>query len=156
MQHNVRSAPMPSARQGTHVVSRSKIVRLTIILLRMGAILLLIASTFGNYVQFAGGWEHVSWSWRSVSASLAAISWQAVFFAVVYQAIFSALQWGFKAQRQWLPYALALLASVIPSFLTYNTWLDPYLSAQIGLASPLVIFLAATFADAIPEWVLVE
>lgn len=140
----------------TYMFSESTVIRWAIRILRFVAWALLVMSTFGNYVQFAGGWERIYWSWRDLGGSLAAISWGAVAFAVVFQAVFSLIQWGAKAQRWWLLYTLGLLASAIPSFLTYNAWAGPYLTAQIGAAFTVAIIgLAAIGADALPEWVLV-
>jgi small basic protein len=141
------------ASASPHLVKKSAVIRITITLLRILAILLLLASTFGNFVQFAGGWGHVGFPRDETALKSIAL---AAFLACVYQSIFSVLQWGFKAQRWWALYVVALLASVVPSFLTYNAWLGPQLAIQIGLASHLVIFLTAIFADALPEWVLVE
>lgn len=157
--NTVRSAPLAQEERraySTHVFGRSVVIRWTIRVLRFVAWALLIMSTFGNYVQFAGGWEYVSWSWRDLAGSLAAISWLAVFFAVLFQVVFSLIQWGSKANRWWLLYIFALLGSAIPSFLTYNAWAGPYLAAQIGTVFAVVVIgLAVIGADALPEWILV-
>lgn len=150
MSSNYRVEPLKDGqridRRSPHVVSRSGIIRLTIFILRVIAVLLIVASTFGNYVQFVGGWEY----WRP-------INWPAVAFAVTYQALCSVFQWGFKALRWWVPYVIALIASAIPSFLTYNAWAGPYLSVLIGsILSAAATGIAVVGADALPEWVLIE
>lgn len=137
----------------THLIKRSSAIRWMIRILRFVAWALLVMSTFGNYVQFAGGWERVAWRW---SDPIGSIAWLAVVFAIVFQAVFCFIQWGAKASRWWLLYGFALLGSAIPSFLTYNAWAGPYLTAQIGVVFTfIVVGLAVIGADALPEWVLV-
>jgi hypothetical protein len=127
------------------MVSKNGVIGAMIFILRIIALILMVASTFGNYVQFMGGWERY-WPIDLVVVGL----------AVLYQIIFSLLQWGFKAGEMWIPYFLALVASAIPSFLTYNAWTGPYLAVQIGPLLGYIVLLAATIgADALPEWVLV-
>lgn len=136
-----------------HTVEGGAIVMLWII-----AILLWLASTFGNFVQFVGGWERV-WPLNEQTAT-------GVLYALIYQGIATVAQWGFKAKRWWALYALALLASAIPSFMTYNSWwINPWIVARLGPSVPLplawliasaVIFVATAINDLIPEWVLVE
>lgn len=110
------------------------------------ALILLALSTFGNYVTFIGGWDSLGWPVNLLMVGAAA----------VYQAVFSALQWGMKALRNWPMYTLALIGSAIPSFLTYNAWAGPFLSVHLGVyVTVLIIGLASLGADAIPEWVLV-
>lgn len=144
---NVTSRPLESAprRRTPAVVSAGRVITLMFWMLRFFAVLLILGSTFGNYVQFVGGWN-VAWP----------VSWTAIGFAVFYQLVCSVLQWGFKAVRWWPLYGLALIASAIPSFLTYNAWAGSYLTAQFGTALAFVIMgLAVIAADALPEWVLV-
>jgi hypothetical protein len=144
---NVQSAPLQKKQaRSPHLVSQTWVIGLTIALLRVVAILLMIASTFGNYVQFVGGWDAIS-----------PISWVIVALAVAYQVICSVFQWGFKALRWWALYVFALIASAVPSFLTYNAWAGPYLAAQLGsVVGTGLIALAVIGADALPEWVLVK
>jgi hypothetical protein len=142
---SVESKPLRSSVRSPHVVPRSAVIVAMIWMLRIISLALLIVSTFGNYVQFVGGWDQY---WP--------INWAIVGGAAAYQLICSVFQWGFKAQRWWMPYALALIASAIPSFLTYNAWAGPYLSAQVGGVVAGLLILGATIgADALPEWVLV-
>jgi hypothetical protein len=144
----VRSEPLHPATRTPHVLPRSAVIVATITMLRIVALALIVASTFGNYVQFAGGWP--------APGGVLPLDWLIIGAAVAYQLICSVFQWGFKALRWWLPYAVALIASAIPSFLTYNAWAGPYLSAQLGSIIAGVLILAATIgADALPEWVLV-
>jgi hypothetical protein len=132
-------------RPSPAMVSRGGVIGAMIFILRVIALVLIVASTFGNYVQFMGGWG-AYWP----------INWTIIGLAALYQLICSLLQWGFKAGKMWLPYGLALLASAIPSFLTYNAWAGPYLSAQVGGVVAGLLILGATIgADALPEWVLV-
>lgn len=146
----------PRKAYSTHVFGRATTIRWTIRILRVVAWALLVMSTFGNYVQFVGGWEQVYWNWRDLAGSIGSIAWLAVLFAVIFQGVFSLLQWGAKANRWWLLYSFALLGSAIPSFLTYNAWAGPYLTAQIGAALAVVVIgLAVIGADALPEWILV-
>lgn len=146
----------PRYRNPTAIVQPVAAVIAMVRLLRLLALVLLVLSTFGNYVAFAGGWEALGWDWSDLPTSIAAISWPMAGAALVYQGIFAAIQWGSKAVQWWLLYTVALLASAIPSFLTYNAWAGPYLSAQIGaLLAGAVVFVAAVGADALPEWVLV-
>lgn len=138
----VPSRTRPSAA----LMSRGGVIGAMIVLLRIVAVLLIAVSTFGNYVQFVGGWD-VYWP----------INWPIVALAALYQGLCCAFQWGFKAASWWFPYALALLASAIPSFLTYNALFGPYLATQVGTALALIgIGVAVLGGDALPEWVLVE
>jgi hypothetical protein len=133
-------------RPTTALVSQGGVIGAMIFILRVIAIILMVASTFGNYVQFIGGWAHYL-----------PIDPMIVLIALFYQLICSLLQWGFKAGGMWVPYVLALLASAAPSFLTYNAWAGPYLVAQLGPWIGTVVLLVATIgADALPEWVLVK
>lgn len=148
-QHPVRSAPMdaqPTKRKSPALVSRGGVIGAMITLLRIVAVLLIIASTFGNYVQFVGGWD----VYRPFNVTIIVV-------AALYQGICCAFQWGFKAAGWWFPYVLALLASAIPSFLTYNALFGPYLATQVGAVLALIgIGVAVLGGDALPEWVLVE
>lgn len=138
----------PLKARSPQVLPQSSVIGATIWMLRIVALALLIVSTFGNYVQFAGGWPE-----KGVSLGF---SWLVLGAAAGYQLICSLFQWGFKALRWWIPYLLALVASAIPSFLTYNAWAGPYLTAQLGSIIAGLLILAATIgADALPEWVLV-
>ena len=140
---SVQSRPIGTS---PHVFRRSVVIRAMISILRVVAILLIVASTFGNYVLFVGGWAQ----WQPINA------W-AVLFAALYQALCCVLQWGFKAAHWWILYFAALFASAIPSFLTYNAWAGPFLALQFGPVLGLLIMAIATLgADALPEWVLVE
>lgn len=128
------------------MVSRRGVIGATILMLRVLALLLILASTFGNYVQFVGGWDH----YLPVSAVVVGL-------AFGYQVVCSVFQWGFKALGWWLPYGIALLASAIPSFLTYNAWAGADLSVSLGpYLAGFVILLCTIGADALPEWVLVK
>lgn len=148
-------------RSPTAVVEPDSAVRVMVIVLRVAAVLLLVFSTFGNYVTFAGGWDALGWNWRDLGASFAAINWPMVVAAIVFQIIFAALQWGAKAAAAdeplwWWAYAFALIASAVPSFLTYNSWAGPFLAFHIGgLFAGVLIFIASAGGDALPEWVLV-
>jgi hypothetical protein len=147
----VTSAPLgsstrPAARPSPAIMPRGCVITAALVMLRVIAIALILASTFGNYVQFVGGW-----------ASYWPPHWTILLYAAIYQAICSLFQWGFKAMRWWLSYTLALIASAIPSFLTYNALFGPNLTTQIGLYPTIVaVFLFVVAGDALPEWVLVE
>jgi hypothetical protein len=133
-------------RPSPAMVSRGGVIGAMIFILRVIALVLIVASTFGNYVQFMGGWG-AYWP----------INWTIIGLAALYQLICSLLQWGFKAGKMWLPYGLALLASAIPSFLTYNALFGPYLATQVGAILTMIgIGIAVVGGDALPEWVLVE
>jgi hypothetical protein len=139
-------------RQGpvrSQVIPRGCAAMGAVILLWVSAVALLVASTFGNYVLFIGGWERVRWPTDQVAL-------KALILACLFQGIFSVAQWGFKALRLWPAYGIALLVSVIPSFLTYNEWAGPWLAIYIGFLAPLVVFLTAVFVDMLPEWILVH
>lgn len=150
----VREAP----QRTPHVVPAHVVEAGAIIMLWVIAILLWLASTFGNFVQFVGGWGLV-WPLNERTAA-------GVLYALVYQAVATIAQWGFKAKRWWPLYMLALLASAIPSFVTYNSWwINPWIVARLGSPVPnllawwiasVVIFVATVINDLIPEWVLVE
>jgi hypothetical protein len=153
----VRSEPMtngrPTGQKATaatsQVIPSGCAAMGAIVLLWVSAIGLLVASTFGNYVLFVGGWERAGWPAN-------ATMWRAVLFACLFQGICSIAQWGFKALRLWPAYAVALLVSVIPSFLTYNEWAGPWLTIYIGWFSGIAVFLTAVFVDMLPEWILVR
>lgn len=135
-----------ASRRSPAMVSRGGVIGAMILILRVIAILLILMSTFGNYVQFSGGWAHY------LPIDIAVVG-----LAAAYQIICCLLQWGFKAARWWLPYGIALLASAIPSFLTYNALVGPYLIAQIGpVLAGAFILISVIGGDALPEWVLVE
>ena len=133
-------------RASPAVVSKGGAVSAMITILRIIAVALVFLSTLGNYVQFVGGW-----------AAYWPINWKIVGLAALYQLVCSLLQWGFKAAGWWFPYVIALLASAIPSFLTYNGLFGPYLATQVGATLALIgIGIAVIGGDALPEWVLVE
>jgi len=140
----------------SQVIPRHSVETGAIVMLWVLAILLWLASTFGNFVQFVGGWAY---TWP-----LNANTDKGVLYALVYQGIFTIAQWGFKAKRWWVLYLVALLASAIPSFVTYNAWANGWLVARVptapadvvALLAGLLIFLIAVLVDLIPEWVLVE
>lgn len=133
-------------RPSPAMVSKGGVIGAMIFVLRVMAIVLVVISTFGNYVQFIGGWD-VYWPINMAVIGLAAF----------YQLICCLLQWGFKAGRMWFPYVLALFASAIPSFLTYNALFGPYLTTQVGAVLAMMgIGIAVIGGDALPEWVLVE
>lgn len=153
--HNVRSHNLNGRR--TQVVPRHSVETGAVVMLWIIAIVLWLASTFGNFVQFVGGWEYV---WP-----LGAYTGKGVLYALVYQGVATLAQWGFKAKRWWFLYSVSLLASAIPSFLTYNAWANGWLVARVGPAAPadvvallasLLIFILVVVVDLIPEWVLVE
>lgn len=141
----------------THVVPRHSVEAGAVVMLWIVAIVLWLASTFGNFVQFVGGWGYV-WPLNEHTG-------RGVLYALVYQGIATLAQWGFKAKRWWLLYGVALLGSAIPSFITYNSWANGWLVAHVARSAPadvsallasLAIFVAAVVVDLIPEWVLVE
>lgn len=143
---NGRTEEERRGRPSPAMVSKGGVIGAMIAILRFIAILLMLASTFGNYVQFVGGWAF----YLPPNAIILGC-------ALAYQLICSVLQWGFKAGKMWIPYGIALLASAIPSFLTYNAWAGPYLAVQLGTTlGPVALFIATLGADALPEWVLVE
>jgi hypothetical protein len=149
-QSKKRSPGVASSRGGhhTHLVSKGGIIGATIFALRAIAVLLVLASAFGNYVQFAGGWPQ--------QGQPLPMSEAIVLYAVGYQLLCSVFQWGFKAMAWWPLYGLALIASAVPSYLTYSAWVGPWLAPQIGTSLALVaIGIATLAADALPEWVLV-
>lgn len=148
----VREAPLSSGkttaprRPSPAMVPRGCVTIAALVMLRVIAVVLILASTFGNYVQFVGGW-----------ASYWPPEWVILLYAAIYQAVCSLFQWGFKAMRWWVPYLIALFASAIPSFLTYNALFGPYLALQVGAIPALIgIAIAVIGGDALPEWVLVE
>lgn len=143
----VKSEPLKRpARPSPAIMPRGCVITAALALLRVIALALIAVSTFGNYVQFAGGW-----------AFYAPIQTTPLLYAAIYQAVACMLQWGFKAMRWWIPYAFALIASAAPSFLTYNPVLGPYLVGQVGVYGAIIVVIALVIAgDALPEWVLVE
>lgn len=143
--------------RSSHVVSQRSAETGAIVILWVLAILLWLASTFGNFVQFVGGWGFV-WPTGEQTG-------KGILYALIYQAIFTAAQWGFKAKKWWLLYIVALLASAIPSFLTYNVWANGWLVDHVAHTMPAdvaallagaAIFVLTVIVDLIPEWVLVE
>lgn len=141
----------------TKVIPTHSVETGAVILLWGLAILLWLLSTFGNFVQFVGGWD-LAWPMNGYTG-------RAILYALAYQAIFTLAQWGFKAKRWWFLYGVALLASAIPSFLTYNAWANGWLVAWAGPAvsqeiapilAGLLLLVVAVVIDLIPEWVLVE
>ncbi len=148
----VRSAPMnnaparAAARPSPAMMPSGCVISAALVILRVVAIALILVSTFGNYVQFAGGW-----------ASYWPPQWTVLLYAAIYQGLCCLLQWGLKAMRWWIPYLFALIASAAPSFLTYNVVIGPYFTAQFGAQLAIVIVTLFVLAgDALPEWVLVE
>jgi hypothetical protein len=142
----VNGKPSTPRRPSPAMVPRGCVVNAALVMLRLIAVVLVLASTFGNYVQFVGGWESY---WPP--------QWIVLLYAFIYQVVCSLFQWGFKAMRWWVPYVIALLASAIPSFLTYNALFGPYLALQVGIIPALLgIGIAVIGGDALPEWVLVE
>jgi hypothetical protein len=146
-----------SMHPSPHVVSKRSVETGAIVILWVLAILLWLASTFGNFVQFVGGWGAVWPPGEQTS--------KGIVYALIYQAIFTVAQWGFKAKRWWMLYTVALLASAVPSFLTYNAWANSWLVARVGQTAPadiaallasVFLFVIAVVVDLIPEWVLVE
>ena len=119
----------PPARPRTpHVIPAHVVETGAIMLLWVIAVLLWIASTFGNFVQFVGGWALV-WPLNAHTAA-------GILYALLYQGIVTIAQWGFKAKRWWPLYILALLASALPSFVTYNSWwINPWIVARLGPAT---------------------
>lgn len=148
----VRSAPMNNpptrapARPSPAMMPRGCVITAALVILRVVAIALILVSTFGNYVQFVGGWDFY---WPP--------QWVTLLYAGIYQGLCCLLQWGFKAMRWWFPYAFALIASAAPSFLTYNVVIGPYFTAQFGAQLAFIaVALFVIAGDALPEWVLVE
>jgi hypothetical protein len=146
--------PVVSRASGQHVyrpqvIPRGCVANAAIVLLWIVALGLLVVSTFGNYVLFVGGWETTRWPADQAS-------YTALGIALGFQAICCLAQWGFKAIKLWFAYSVALLISVIPSFLAYNAVIGPWLAPQIGaVLAPLAIFAAAVFVDMLPEWIFV-
>lgn len=147
--HPVTSRAIGAARPyRPQVIPRGCMANVAIVMLWLVALVLLGVSTFGNYVLFLGGWERVRWP--TDRATFTALG-----FAAGFQAVCCLAQWGFKAIRLWFAYGVALLISVIPSFLAYNEGVGPWLAPQIGLFAPIAIFLVSVFIDMLPEWILV-
>lgn len=146
----VRSTPMNTApraaRPSPAVMPRGCVISVALAMLRVIALGLILMSTFGNYVQFVGGWTAF---WPP--------QWTPLMYAAIYQGVCCFLQWGFKAMRWWIPYLFALIASAAPSFLTYNPVIAPTLAPQIGIYGAIIFVVLVVLAgDALPEWVLVE
>jgi hypothetical protein len=139
----------------THVVPRHAVEAGAVAMLRLLAVILWLVSTFGNFVQFVGGWGFV-WPMNANTG-------KGIAYALIYQGIFTVAQWGFKAKRWWMLYIVALLASAIPSFLTYNAWANGWIVERVSappdiaaLLAAIFLFVIAVVVDLIPEWVLVE
>lgn len=147
----VTSTPLtsgkPTARRPSPaMVPRGCAISAALVMLRVIAFALILGSTFGNYVQFVGGWESY---WPPV--------WVALGYAAIYQLVCSLFQWGFKAMRWWLPYGIALIASAVPSFFTYYVLIGPAIAGQFGLVVSIAVVLVLVIGgDALPEWVLVD
>ena len=134
----------------TQVLSGATAAAVLVFILQAIAVLLVVASTFGNYVQFVGGWP------TEPDKTLPFV-WAAVLYATVYQVGCAIAQWGCKHKGWWIAYTIALLVSAIPSFFTYNAWAGPWLTVLIGpILSTIVIGLIVLFGDMIPEWILVD
>src|SRR5262245_10690966 len=123
--------PRRMAIKTSQIIPGEALGEFAVWLLWIGSAALLILSTFGNYVQFVGGWDAITWPWLSTRSAAA------VGAALIYQGIFSPAQWGFKARRWWFPYAGSVLLSAIPSFLTYNAWAGAWLQQYLGVVSYL-------------------
>lgn len=152
----VRSSETTRARS-THVVPRHTVEGGAVVLLWILAVALWLVSTFGNFVQFVGGWGY-AWPMNAYTT-------RGILYALIYQALCTVAQWGFKAKRWWGLYTGALLISAIPSFMTYNSWANGWVAGLLGSSAPaevtwflasVFLFLVAIFIDLIPEWVLVE
>lgn len=124
---------------------------------RMVALVLLLTSTLGTYVQFNGGWERI-WVFdeRAGQAALYALLWQILFFL---------WQFSMIRVRAWRWYIFALLASAVPSFMSYYDLAYPWLVAYIGRYLPdgpdrvltvVILLVAVVGNDMVPEQVLVK
>lgn len=153
----IRSEPLRGGPR-SQVIPKRTVEQGAVVMLWVVAVALWLASAFGNFVQFVGGWAFV-WPLNEHTAA-------GVLYALIYQGIATVAQWGFKAKRWWGLYVFALLASAIPSFMTYNSWwINPWIVARLGSSVPFmlawsiasaIIFITTVINDLIPEWVLVE
>jgi hypothetical protein len=140
----------------TRVIKAQQVANFAIIASWVGFALLIASSWYGTYIQLAGGWSQ----YDGFLASLTAINGQAAMFALVYQLVVSGLQWGFLAlynmtRNPWfiVAYVVALGASVVPSYLTYNSWVGDDLTAALGgnIWAGLILGIAVVAADVMPE-----
>lgn len=142
----------------TQILSLQQLEQTAVIILWIVAGLLILISTIGTFVQFAGGWDGIT--------DLTLSAWLIYFFlSAVFQFVCSLAQWAFKASKHWIAYSISLAISVIPSFATYYVWSNEYftdkfihyLHISILTADILtVIFILSVvfFIDWLPEQIL--
>ena len=80
----VKSTPLHrSTRPSPAMVPRGCVITAALVMLRVVALALIVMSTFGNYVQFAGGWDRYMPPQNT-----------ALIYAALYQGVCCVLQWG--------------------------------------------------------------
>lgn len=134
----------------TQVIPGAAVATTLVRALQAIAFVLILVSTFGNYVQFVGGWPAEEGQTLPLDAA-------AILYAIVYQVGCSIAQWGCKHRGWWFAYGAALAVSALPSFFTYNAWAEVWLTVLIGpVFSVVAVALVVLFVDMIPEWILVK
>lgn len=154
----------------TGIVEAESVAHGAVLLVRLVALLLWLASLLGTYVPLAGGWEPVlktPWPPALIPACIAG----------ALQLAFTWAQWSFKSRAVlwwraqsrfgsvaaqasvgwWMAYLVALLLSALFSIVTYGQWIAPMLT---GFGPPtlgwIVVGIAAILADMLPEWIIVR
>ena len=123
---------------------------------RLIAFGMIFISFLGSYVML-NGWR---WEWPTTNTTI-----QAFILAVLYQLVFTGLQFAFRDNWQSIWYALALGGSVVPSVLAYGAiihagWANWFARAlpdgPANFAAWLLLAIVLTAIDAIPERILVR
>lgn len=150
----------------TQVVKSSDLVGGAVVMAWiLGVIVPIVFSILGNYVMFMGNtWE---------AFSLLTMFNETLFYACVWQVVSTLAQFFFKSAAKtnnsrgfWIAYIMALLVSVIPSFVAYYALVSPSTLPQLQssgipdmIALPLlamIVLLVCFVADMVPEWIIVE
>lgn len=168
----------------TGFVDEAAVARWGVWFVRALALGLVVYTTFGSFVPFAGGWTALreAWGqgwWEYLTSQRFGV---ALAVAVVFQGLLMWGQWGTKTQLVWwwrrwrwavrtgrhaaaeyalqrvlgwlLLYGVLLVVSSGPSTYTYTTWVRPLIESFL-MWGAILIFLISVVGDMIPEWVLV-
>lgn len=140
------------------IIDERHLIPLGIWMKRGVAIGLWSISLIGTYILFNKG----IWAWPFTPSALTALA-----IAFVYQLVFSAAQFSWRNNWFNLWYISALMASVVPSTLTYGYLITPKwttILTDIGIPNQTIanafawftIFCIMVGVDAIPEQILVK
>lgn len=140
-----------SSGLGTALIPGSAFDAAPVRFLQVAAIVMILVSTFGNYITWQGAERLWAMDDRTVWAVGGAVAWQVVCFLV---------QWGSRRNLGtfWWLYAIFLVASVAPATIGYWSVMGDWLTSIVGNATGAIALMAVTLAgnDAFPEFILVE